>query len=357
MNETAPDITRDFASVRVYRLANPATIHRNARIVAKELFGMGDLQVGNRTFTIHPASGYLFYSDGDQLWQESGERWLPSPQEAESYARSFLEESNKKIAGNRTLRQERIGPLFPADLRRLRVAGVVKKGSERPDHWLCEFAAYLQADISHTARVEGALVDVRVGSKGRIIGLSSRWRLITGDLLSVERDQNSRNASTFADGSGNIRRPAPASLPSIAKPPVVHEAPGGESRSHSAREFLYWLADENAPQKFLSPIYLEGDGEHRDVRAASAHTLTAAIWQRTVGTRIELAAVIGGGSGSYEYRWGYWTPGKFLAEGITQLGTSQVVTVDRGSYQMLLGVTDRVTGSVVQVESSIYPKA
>lgn len=359
-NESAPSISRDFASVRVYRLANPATLYQNARVIAKELFGMEDLQVGSRTFSVHPASGYLFYADGDGLWPESGGRLLPPQHEAERYARLFLEESNKRIVGNRTLRQERVGPLFPVDIRSVRVAGVVTKGSERPDHWLCEFAAFLQADSSHTARVEGALLDIRVGSKGRIVGLSSRWRPITGDLLSRERDQDRRNDAVFAGGAGTIRQPTPASLPSIAKTETALSEPepehGIEAHSHASIEFLYWLADENAPQVFLSPMYLEGDGEHRDVRAASAHTLSAQIWQRTVGTRMELAAVVDGGSGSYDYQWSYWTPGGFLVDGIIMLGTSQVVTVDRGSYQMLLGVKDRVTRSVVQVESAVYPK-
>lgn len=358
--EGRPTSNRDVGAVRVYRLASTEAIHLSASRIARELFGMEGLQVARQTFTVHPVSGYLFYSDRGGLWQGEAARGLPPRKDVERLARAFLQEANRRIAGSRALGRERVGPLFPSDVRRVRVGAVVPKGSRRPDHWLCQFAAYLPVDQTHTARVEGALVDVRIGARSRVIGLGSRWRPIAGDVLSDERDRESRKDAIYAAGTGAIHAPESATLPSIAKPkPAVSvptPEPTGEPHGHDAPpEYVYWLADENAPQTFLSPMYLEQGGEHRGIRAASAHTLNAEIWQRTIGSRIECIAAVAGGSGRYEYQWSYWTPGGFFDTGIAMLGTSQVLRLERGAYQILLGVRDRITGALVQTEKAVYP--
>ena len=353
-----PAIVGDFASVRVYRLLPPGVMHQHARLFARELFGLQDLNDGGRTFTVHPTSGYLFYADKTELWMNAGDQLLPKG-EVEPRARRFIEQANKRIAVNPTLRRDSVISIFPADLRLIRIAGVVPKGANQPDHWQCEFGAYLPVDARRAARVEGAVVDVRIGRGGRIIGLTSRWRPIIGELLSTERYGERRADAQYADGAGGIRPPAPATRPRITTVASGHTSGTDVEHQHDAPAlFVYWLADANAPQTFIAPMLAQLDGEHGDLFPGSLHTLKISILQRTVGARMEVAARVDGGSGSrnLEYEWSAWTPGTYFTSGISLLGTGPSVTVDAGAYQMLLGVRDRITGAVAIAEHAVFPK-
>ena len=351
----------DFGSVRVYRLAPAGAVLRHAEVMARELFGLRDLESPDRAFTIHPASGFIFYADHGALWQNPLGSDLPSDtSEAERLARAFLADANRAIAGSHTMRRARIRQIFPTDLRPLWIGGIIPKGSNRADHWLCRFAVHLPVDHQRTARVEGAAVELRLGRHGRVIGLTSRWRSIVGDLISVERDHERRATAIHADPAGMIRRPQFPQVPVPPAPPRENAHANAEhhhAHADEPAEFLYWLEDEDAPQVFLSPVYLEGSGEHRAVRAASAHTLRVEIRQRTSGARIELLAIVSGGSGDYAYQWAQWSAGAFPEQGLTMLGTSMRESVDIGASQILVAIRDRQTGAVVQTENAVYPRA
>lgn len=344
-----------FGAVRVYTLADPFALAASAPLIAAELFGMRDLADGERTFSVNPTSGYLFYADYGELWHNDAGGGLPAdPGGAERLARGFFADANRKIVGNRRLRRERVPALFPADLRPFWMGRAVPKSSTVPDHWLCQFAVYLAAGRNITGRVEGATIEVRIGRAGRIIGLSSRWRPLSGDLLSDEPADPAASKPLSAAPAGAIRKPVAGSIPPIARPAPSPIAPAA-AEPEPPPEYLFWLADESAPQRFLAPVLLHRDGHGGELEPASAHSLRVEILQRSAGGAIEVLAVVEGGSGKYEYQWGAWRQDTFFDEGLQLLGTSQTASLAGTHHNVLLHVRDPLTGAVAQSEAVVIP--
>jgi hypothetical protein len=356
MNRVNGFINRHFGSVRVYTLAKPDVLIDNAQRIGGELFGMRDLRDDQRTFSIYAASGYLFYADYNELWQNTAGMELPMDKgEVEKIARGFLETANRKIVASRPLRQARVPALFPSDIRPIWIGRAVPGSSSIPDHWLCQFGVYLAADRERTGRVEGATIDLRIGRKGKVIGLSSRWRPITGDTLSSDPVDPATRTTIYADSPMAIRKPDAGTITPIAKPTALPSASEvSEQDADSPWEYLFWLADENAPQTFLAPVLLQRAGHEGEVEAASQHSLNAEIWQRNSGEQLEVLAVVDGGSGNYEYEWGYWLHDSVFDDGIQLMGNSQTASLDRGVYNVLLFVRDKLTGAVAQTEKVVF---
>lgn len=362
MPDAGAGIDTHFGSVRVYTLIDPSVLYEHARVIAGELFGVQGTSDGVRVFGIHPASGYVSYFDHSELWQNARGEGLPAGRnEVEAIARDFLQTANRKIVGSRPLQKSGVPALFPEDLRVAWIGGAVPNASSTPDHCFCQFGVYLPADRKRTARVEGAAIDVRIGRGGKVIGLSSRWRQITGDVLSTERSDadGHMHETLYADSPGVIAKPAAAAVPAIGKPapatPLTFPG-GGDEDAGAPAEFVYWLADENAPQTFLAPVRLSrAGGHHGALEPASAHSLLPDIWHREAGGQLEALAVVRGGSGSYAYQWGYWAPAASIEGGLISLGTSQSVSFPRGACTVVLQVRDTLTGAVAQTEKSIFP--
>jgi hypothetical protein len=350
----APVINNHFGSVRVYQLTDPSVIYDNSARIATELFGMKELQEGGRTFSVHPASGYLFYADYAELWRNTEGSGLPSDKdEAERIARGFFEDANRRIAGSRPLAQERVPRLFPEDMRPMWIGAVVAKGTAIPDHWLCQFGAYLSADGDRTARVEGAAIGVRIGRSGKIVSLSSRWRPVTGDVLSAEPSDPAEKNPISAPSAGSIQRPIAAEITPISLPagPIPSEQ---STEADNPPEYLFWLADENAPQSFLAPVLLKRNDDDATIEAASAHSLHVEIWQRPAEDGIELLAVPVGGSGKNEYRWTYWTHDSLFVDGLQDLGTSQTAQLGAGVFNVLVQARDTITRAIAQGEQVVF---
>jgi hypothetical protein len=217
---------------------------------------------------------------------------------------------------------------------------------------------FLPADRDRTGRVEGAVIDVRIGRDSKVIGLSFRWRVVSGDTLSGEPVDTSEQNVLYANAPLAIRKPEPGAIAPIDKPEIPKPASQDDDvGDEKSPEFLYWLADENAPQTFLAPVLLLRSDDEGVVNAASKHSLRADIWQRDGGEQIEVMAVVDGGSGDYTYQWGYWTHDTVFAQGIQLIGTSESASLERGVYNVLLHVRDRLTGAVVQTETVVSPSS
>jgi hypothetical protein len=212
---------------------------------------------------------------------------------------------------------------------------------------------YLAADGDRTARVEGAAISVRIGRGGRVVGMNWRWRPVTGDRLSAEPSDPADKNPIYAASANSIPKPQAASVS-----PIVPPAPGGSpvpaAEADNPAEYLFWLADENAPQTFLAPVLLTRDDDTAVIEAASAHSLQVEIWQRAADDGIELLAVPSGGSGNYEYHWAFWTHDSLLTGGLSELEGSQTARVTAGVSNVLVHVRDTLTGAVAQGEQVVF---
>jgi hypothetical protein len=340
----------------------------NARGIAKELFEMRDLTDGNRTLSIDPASGFLFYADYDQLWRNPRGVDLPvDKSEIEKLARGFIEDANRRVFGNRALRLGGVQYLFPNDIRPIWIGGVMPKSGTTPDHCLCQFGVFVAADVSRTARVEGAAIDIRIGRRRQVIGVSSRWRILSGDILSEEMISENTHDALLAESPMKIRIPermasptpnAPA-LPIAPIPPekprldATHQERATHFAAAERTELLYWLAAGNVPQTYVSPVHLVQDGHHGHILPASLHSFHIEILHRSEAEGMLVTAAVTGGSGKFEYEWGCWTPVHFFEGGVRSIGTSASARLERGIFNVLLHVRDTVTGAVACTERTI----
>jgi hypothetical protein len=348
-------VQRHFGSVRVYRLVEPDRLVAHAPALAASLFGMRDVQDGDRTFSVQPASGYLYFSDADELWRNPDGTGLPaSADQVERLARAFLSDSNRRVVVNHQLRQEGVRALFPEDVRPTWIGAATPRGGRVPDHWLCRFGVFLPADTSRTARVEGASIDVRIGRRGATVGLSSRWRPIVGDLLSSELSDPADHDLAETPSSMAIPAPIPPYRPLLAssQSEPIEARPTGEEVD--VQELVYLLADEQYPQNVLAPMYLRRSGHEGAWEAASLHSLSVEILERRNGGSVELAAFVTGGSGRLEYAWGAWDFDTFFVEGIRPIGDSSSITVEPRVHNVVLSVRDSLTGVFTTAEKTVF---
>lgn len=351
-----------LGSVRAYRLADPGRIAGNAGRLGALLFGLreGDTDE-SRTFHVHPASGFLFYADYGRLGRGSG-----LPRDGEQAARAFVTDANRRVMGDAALIRAQVPALFPQDVRVVGSGPVQASNADQPDHWLCSFAAYLALDRDRTARVEGASIEVRIDGRGVVIGLSSRWRPVAGDLLADALRNDEDHGVVTAPGPNVIQAPKRTTIARIERlrpeaPAHEHEeeAQHEEAEEHQhgeqeepAEQLLYRLADERDPQTVLAPMYLGLAGHHGGWEPASSHSLVAEIFERPG----EVAAAVRGGSGNYSYEWGYWTLDDVFEQGVQPLGSGPTVSVPPGAYNVVLAVSDLVTDSSAYVETTVLAR-
>jgi len=349
-------------STRVYALQPVSSLVKNERRLAAALFGMRSLDDQGRIFRISPISGYLFYCDQEKLWKNTAGRGLPTDRlDVERTGRGFLENANLSVSCDRVLRREGIAALFPTDVRLLWVGAIVPQKRSRPDHWLCQFGVDLPVDRERRARVDGAKIDLRIGADRTMLAVSSRWRSLQGDFLDTETIGIESEDALYSDAPLAVHRPRPAATQQIEKPfpALAAEAsrPGDLSHGDDPTEYLYSLADENAPQTHLAPFLFRGHQHHAEQIPASTYSLCADILQRGSNHKLELLAVVRGGSGRYEYRWYYWEPHTVVEAGMAALGTGPQVNLSPGIYNVVLLVRDLATNSVIQAERSVHAEA
>lgn len=349
-----------FRSIRVYRLVDPGRLISNKESIHAALFGFRAPSGNGELFSVHPTSGYLFYSNYSyDEGRGDGGGLPPTSKDVERIAKGFLEVGNKRIVASPKLRQAGVPPLFPTDLRPVSI-GVVGGGrtSSRP-HWICIFSAFLAAGIDRTARVEGATIEVRVGNRGKVIGLNSRWRPVLGDLLTGELNDEASPADFHTRSPMEIVQPPTFSVSLPAKPAasqgtVLHLHNGGGAlpapHVHSneldevGQELVYNLPDDREAVSFLVPMRLSIGGHHGTLTPASRHSLSVEIFERASSGSLELMADVRGGSGKFRYAWGWSEIDDFIRTNEQRLGSSAAVRLTPGSRHVTVKVLDLLTG-------------
>ena len=328
--------------VRVYTMVEADELLRLGPEIATALFRLPASVVGGEVFSIARGSGFLYYADPAKLWTDLAKRALPRTETAaRAAALAFVARAARDVAADPCLAEANLPEVLPPvdSLLHLLTTRVRNPANGESDHWLCRFAVTIRPSDSldePAAPVAGAGLDLRIGDRGEVIGLTSRWVPL--------RDHRTRP-----------RRHLPQHLP--------HD----HDQAPAAR-LVYRLNDEAARQTLLAPYWLVADGHHQVFFPASDRSLLCEILQSPGEEKITLTAITAGGTGAYEYTWGCAMVTQFppriepIIGGTTRklrLGTQETtvssVSIDATVCDVLLDVLDTLSGARVQLRRSIYP--
>lgn len=336
-------------SIFVYRLVEPTLVEERAPDIARALFDMSSLQDGAKRFWIAPASGCMSFVDDAELWRSTATSSPPSQAEAaRKIAQQFIEEAPQKLRDDRRKKYPAIFPIYPARLEHLETKAAPARGRTGIDHWLSRWMAYLSTGVGDEAvPVENGIVDIRVGARGKIIGVWSNWRPLAGAPQSEER---------LSPPKG-IEAPAahgPSALAPINKPSVA----GNEQDAHARAELVYSLAGTDEPQRFLAPYYLLNDGHSSLLWPASGHSLLVRIGKRETSDGVELRALVVGPRAlrDVRYHWARWRPDVGWSGRFEELSTSGDARLEAGVHNVVLTVEDRRTKAIAQTQAMIYAR-
>lgn len=332
----------DPGKVRAYALAGSAAIEPAAAQV--ETAVRTELGIADRArleVAVH-GNGFIDAFDTRELWERTAAPTLPDARGAETRAQSFLAGIAKRLA---PLARGDAPLIFvpPLPARPLELVAIRAPGKARWDHWLYRTQPQLTpASGQRALSVFGAQLEVRVGHGGAIVGFSSRWRPITGQMRQVEARALDVSADAGDHGTGP---PQPT-----GRPPESTQ--------------VYVLDGAVIPQHYLAPYHLVTAGHHYRLVSASALSLTVdfALDDDETGTTIR--AVVDGGSGSYDFDWCAAPLADPLADRI-DLGSGSRVTdereqvtaqvqVPKGAWIAIVHVIDRETGAFKHHQQHVF---
>jgi hypothetical protein len=339
-------VTSEDTKVRVYALAHPGALYDERSEIAKAVLGALKLAPSTANqVTLAEASGWLDFRVLGELWErktapalldaataaKTAEQALVALERACSSANKAWPAAIKTIA------------LFPpmANLRRAQVSLVARPTDARPDHWLYRGEPRLVADGGSTKlRVLGTQLEVRIGHEGRVIGVRSRWRPITGEHWTAE-----------------------------PHPFVPREAEGSKQSEEPSEPIQGYLLDgDGIPQHYLAPYWFQSEGPDFITASASAWSLTVDVGRVSQGqTGMGLLALAQGGSGDYQYNWAMYSLRSF-EHGFQVLGPGRTaridtrdgkasassISLDNGEYVVLLNVRDRATGAFKHHQQQVF---
>jgi hypothetical protein len=309
-----------------YRLIDANVFRENASVLGETLFP-GSSADADQTFGVSPLSGWISYADDRELFKDRQFQTLAATaEEARSIAAKFIAAANARVAASDTLRQAGVPPPFPSRLSQAGTTLMWRHGQHQPDHWLCRYQISLLSSHgfgAEAAPLWGAGLDVRVGNGGRVVGLSLRFRAPSGTLESEQID------------------------------PPSHDQ--HDDRQTAAATIVYRSEGEAALQTHYLPYYVSGTGHHSGFAAASKLSFGTGILESFDNEGADLSAIVEGGSGSFDFEWGYWrVDDEVLA--FVDAGRSDSIRVGVGIYNVILNTTDRRTGVAMQTQSTVYAR-
>lgn len=298
-------------TILVYSLVEPDRIAARVDAIAGALFGIRNAVDGARSLTISTLSALMHFRDGDRLFRARSPGGLPpSADAAQKTAERFIADGRKRLGAASDGLAALLPPLVHESTKAVRAPRAAY-----PDHWVSIFSARVASGVGPPPPVMNGLIEIRVGTEGRIVGLTSTWRPLAGTVRS-----------------------------NYVPPPV--EAPDAA--------LVYLIEGSQAPQRFLAPYYLsmgnDGDGL---LWPASGHSLVVDVNGEETGDEIELSAAPRGGSGLYRFAWGMWR--LTSPNGLSALGTDRQVRIPRGTAaNVIVDVEDTRTRALVRVERLLF---
>jgi hypothetical protein len=332
------------SQVYLYALADPDLFVRQNDAVTKLVFEALQLSPTSRhRVTLSPDSGWLEYTALDELWNRRTTPALPSKADGIKIAETFLTQLERKCSDANAAwpKSLRGMPLLPpiVNLRRVGLFAMTRPDGSAIDHWLyrAEPRLILDGGGKTAAVVFGAQVEVRVGHRGQIIGVRSRWQPLSGE----------RKFTTLSP----------------------YQAPADNSDNGVAPIVKYYLEGDGIPQYYLAPYYFTYEDLDANMTSASPYSLTVDVARAVQGKeKTTMAALAQGGSGDYIYNWAYYSM-VAIEQGIQEVGSGNTlpfqdengattvassIDLNNGAYVVLLNVKDRKTGAFKHQQQQVF---
>jgi hypothetical protein len=291
-----------------FPIMSPQEIERYASRFKAMLFGAISK---DDTCEINPISGYCYYAKAEKTPSSGAPSVVNLPRdkgEAAKAAVGWLRTKYGEFLKDNQL-QSQIQQLYskgkplkfgfapiphPDWIQLIEAYPVKSRHHSKADHWLCKFEVVLPLGGSKF-KIWNANIDLRIGAATnpsfpldfQLQGLSIRYRpLIYWPSAPLEK---------FLDDTGN-----PAHLEHETEQPHEFHL---ESNTH----ICYILSDDNAPQFNLLPYEVTIAGGHEaSILPASKQSLWVELQVEYTGGCYIVFALIMGGSGNYEGKWGHW---------------------------------------------------
>lgn len=337
--------------VRIYALANVSSFSAQSDAISRLVFqALRVSPSAKRTVTLTPGSGWLDYTDSDELWTRKSPPALPEQAAALKVAEDLLNQlerlcSDANPAWPAQLRGKALLPPVTL-LRRSSLQAILRPDGSTWDHWLYRAQPQLIFDGGGKTRapVSGAQIEVRIGHMGRVVSLRSRWTPLAPVRKLV-------------------------SLSAYDPPP---SAPDDDAEQQVQEPFLAFLLEgSHVPQFYLAPYYFTTDTHGATAVSASPFSLTVDIGDApSANRRTTVMALAEGGSGDYLYSWACYSNDR-IHQGLQLIGggrsqavkgrSGPVVTssieLDTGAYTVLVNVKDRQTGAFKHQQAQVFPAA
>ena len=89
---------------------------------------------------------------------------------------------------------------------------------------------------------------------------------------------------------------------------------------------------------------------------ACDHSLLIGFGKELTQTGVKCSAYVFAGSGKYEFQWYGWRPDTiFVEDGVNDFGTSPMIEIPMGVWNMILIVHDPGYGIIAEYQEMVYP--
>jgi hypothetical protein len=324
----------------VWALAEPAAIEQNAAAIEKALReALGAKDPNRHRVTVAP--GFIEHVDTIGMWHTNGAA-LPTLEEARAFAGAVV----KRVVKEVSVSNPALAALGPVELvpTRLRISDILQVGAMEGgswDHWLVRSRPQLPLDPAGgvCADVFGAMVEVRIGPAGAVLGFFSRWRPVLDEHVEV-----------------------------ALVPPTSQGSAGSGGGQQGEPMILYVLDGESTPQQYLAPFYPGEDEEDLTLTSATQLSLVVDIAPYSAEDPGKYVAVVEGGSGEYAFDWATLPFSEFAENVMVELGGGEIVAdrstdppsnlsvveLSQGSHLVLVNVVDLETGAFTYHSEQVY---
>lgn len=289
-------------------------------VIARALIGERGIASGDAGLQISPTGGTLYYSDDDALWTNSRGGGLPANADAATaVAQRWLAASRKRLASGNLASLFDPQGLLPQGLEVSVAYPMFAPDAFAPDHWLVRFELALPTGLAQQpSALTDATFEIRIGSAGTIVGLSTSWRAVES---SVRED-------------------------------LVEPTNPGVS-------LFYVVGSTHQPQAVISPYYLQPSDEGGMVWPASANTLLVTLGVSVDGPATSVVAVVVRGGdlaadNELDIHWAAWRIDDPGGDALN-LGSGTTARMPGpGTYNVVADIEDRVGGRFERAELMVF---